>query len=148
MTAVLNPPTTTYTVTYYSQSPIGQDNSTASSSGARTYTWTNSNPCGTFTPNGPTAVWNHGDTTNCSHETPAHPGTISVVMGGLDNETSSTGYATCEYPNGSADGKSDACYVSSFAPAGQPPARTSPGFEGVLALAAVGAALFAVRRRP
>jgi hypothetical protein len=60
-----------------------------------TYTWTNSNPCGTFTPNGSRAVWGHGNETNCDHTTPFHPGTITVTV--------ADGVSSCTVtdPNGS-----------------------------------------------
>jgi hypothetical protein len=63
-----------------------------------TYTWSNSNTCGSFSGSGNTATWFHGDTSNCSHLTPYHPGTITLVV------ADETGFIlTCADPNGSQD---------------------------------------------
>src|SRR5687767_3450839 len=57
--SVLSPPFTHYTVT--AADPDGDP---------LTFTWTNSNPCGRFAPNGPKADWDHGDDTDCGHDSP------------------------------------------------------------------------------
>lgn len=81
-------PITTYTVEV--TDPAG---------GGLKYTWTNSNPCGTFTFNGPVAQWSHPDSNQpgaCPPE-PIHPGAIGVVA------TDSLGRtATFTYTGGSA----------------------------------------------
>lgn len=147
--ANLTPPITTYTVVYTTTGFMMGTGSTAAQEEGRTFTWSNSNACGRWTPGNATATWYHGEDTNCPHDSPVHPGTISVVVGGLGNETSSTGYMTCEYTQGSATGRGAACFVSSVAPAGKEAARsTSIPAPGVaLALAVVALAALAARRR-
>jgi hypothetical protein len=69
-TATFSFPITTYTVEV--TDPAG---------GGLKYTWTKSNPCGTFSFNGPVAQWSHPDSNQpgaCPPE-PVHPGSITVV---------------------------------------------------------------------
>ena len=65
--AVLNPPMTTYSVT--GTDPDGD---------TLTYTWTNTNPCGSFTSSGNQAVWSHPHPP-CPAEM-YNPGLITVVV--------------------------------------------------------------------
>lgn len=73
-------PITTYTATV--TDPAG---------GGLTYKWTNSNPCGTFTFNGPVAQWSHPDSNQpgaCPPE-PIHPGAITVTATDVLGRTAS-----------------------------------------------------------
>lgn len=67
--AQLAPPFTHYNVT-----------ATSSTGATLTYTWSNTNTCGKFTSAGPKADWDHGDTTNCGHDTTSHPARIKVSV--------------------------------------------------------------------
>jgi hypothetical protein len=67
ISATLNPPNTFYSIT--ASDPDGDQLS---------YTWTNSNNCGTFTSSANTATWNHPHPP-CGEET-YHPGTITVIV--------------------------------------------------------------------
>lgn len=138
--ANLTPPITTFTVVDHTFVAF-RGSQTGNASSSFTYTWGNTNGCGKFTPANVSAVWYHGDDTDCSHASPVHPGTISVIVGGLSASAASTGYMTCEYTQGSATGQGKPCFVSSVAPAGQPAARHTsiPGAPVALALLAVGA---------
>lgn len=149
LNARLAPPVTTYNITATSPT-FGLFGAPAEvNSSGYSYTWTNTNACGRFTTSGGTAVWEHGDDTNCPHDSPHHEGTVRVIIGNLSESTASTGYATCEWAGGSNTGSSPACTVSSVAPEGLPKARgTSIPWSTPVALVALGAAaLVAVRRR-
>lgn len=149
LNATLAPPLTTFNIV---QSHMGLNltRQYSPSTPGDTYAWSNSNGCGRFAPGNATAQWDHGEDTNCSHDGPLHGGTIRVTVGGLDDTVSSTGYMLCEYNGGSASGRSEACQVSSVAPAGAAPARPiaipAPGL-GIVALTLLGAALLARPRR-
>lgn len=121
LNALLAPPVTRYNVTS-TGSPLIQTSYEVNSS-SMTYTWSNSNKCGRFTSDRGFAVWEHGDDTDCPHDSPSHPGMVKVILGNLSESTASTGYATCEWEGGSNTGTSPACFVSSVAPEGQPKAR-------------------------
>lgn len=150
----LHPPTTNYTVVHRVTS-IGLVSDFNVTARDLSYTWTNTNLCGTFTKAGPVAVWDHGDNTNCHERTGPglHPGIITVVVGGLPNQTASTGYMTCEFKGGSDSGDSPPCFVSSVSQPGGPQARPTsltetPGPGVALGLAAaLGAAVLLRRRR-
>ena len=76
-------PITTYTVEV--TDPAG---------GGLTYTWTKSNPCGTFSFNGPIAQWSHPDSNlpgACPPE-PVHPGTITVTATDVLGRTATFAY--------------------------------------------------------
>lgn len=150
LNATLEPPITRYNVITYTSNPIfgptGGERLLGNES--YTYTWSTTNACGRFEKLGQIAIWHHGDDTNCDHESPSHPGTITVVIGGFGNNTSSTGYGTCEYPGGSNTGRSKECFVSSVAPEGQEPARrTSLPWSLPAALVGVAVAALLLSRR-
>lgn len=86
--ATLAPPFTFYEVA-----------ASSSTGAALTYAWSNTNACGVFAGNGPKAQWDHGDTTDCGHDSPIHPGRIRVHV--TDGKTN----ATRHYYDGSASGE-------------------------------------------
>jgi hypothetical protein len=145
--ANLTPPVTTFRVIDSAFNMMATHDMNASSS--YNYAWTNSNACGRFTFQNNSATWDHGDDTNCGHESPSHPGTITVVVGGLSESVASTGYMTCVYEDGSNTGQGKSCTVSSVANPGGPEARDTsvPGPGLALALAGVAVAALAARRR-
>lgn len=144
LNATLAPPVTDYGIETerFASSPFPLGGS------SYTYSWTITNTCGSFESREERATWHHGDNTNCGHDSPAHDGTVTVVVGNLTSDVSSTGYMTCEYTKGSVSGRSDPCFVSSIAPEGQPKAKPIgvPGPGIAVALAALG--LVALARRP
>jgi hypothetical protein len=79
-TSTFSFPITTYTVEV--TDPAG---------GGLKYNWTKSNPCGTFTFNGPVAQWSHPDSNQpgaCPPE-PVHPGAITVTATDVLGRTAS-----------------------------------------------------------
>lgn len=149
MHALLAPPVTTYNVTRSYTTVFAPGASRSYELGSEhTFDWTNSNTCGRFVTNGSTAVWHHGDDTNCDHDSPVHPGTVTVVVGNASESTASTGYFTCEYAQGSASGTSPSCFVSSVAPAGRDAAKGTsiPAVAPAAVLALVALAAL-IRRR-
>lgn len=150
MNASLEPPITRYYVVSATDNPLygSAIGDRTMQNESHTYTWSTSATCGRFEKLGNIAIWHHGDDTNCPHDSTSHAGVITVVIGGFDNGTSSTGYGTCEYRGGSNTGRSDACFVSSVAPEGLEPARrTSIPWSLPAALVGVAAAAFLVARR-
>ena len=63
-----------------------------------TYTWTKTNPCGTFTATGNVAVWNHPDVPGGCPNEAIHAGTIAVTVSDGIAQVTST------YSQGSAPG--------------------------------------------
>ncbi|MES2154807.1 MAG: hypothetical protein V4510_06690 [bacterium] len=73
-----------------------------------TYTWANSNTCGTFEQRGATARWTHGDETDCHRRGPGiHAGTITVTVHSSDGNHD----ITRSYAKGSVTGTGPEVYV-------------------------------------
>ncbi len=85
--AVFNAPQTSYTV--QATDPEGK---------SMTYTWTKTNPCGTFTFTNNIAIWNHPDVPGGCPAEDIHPGTITVNVSDGVNQVQRV------YTQGSAPG--------------------------------------------
>lgn len=91
------PRVTRFTATFAGTTTTYQVDITDPAGGGLKYTWTKSNPCGTFTFGGPVAAWNHPDVPGGCPAEAVHPGTITVTA--VDSLGRTVSFA---YPGGSA----------------------------------------------